>query len=343
MSKSGEDFVGRKADAVEALLEQAAPRPAPPAGDEQQVREAVYAEWQAVTGKHRTRQRVTYFAVAAAVILAVAVSFNAFRVTGVAPVEVATISQDHGSIYLLGDQSELRELQDLTTIFAGQTVETSNDSGVGLAWRSGGSLRVDENTRVEFKSPNSVYLVSGRVYFDSQTMAAISGGGGATPDLVIETDYGSVTHLGTQYMTTVDSGTLTVSVREGQVDVNGRYTAYEGQEMELVGSAQPSVTNISRTSGKWAWVEATAPTLDFSGKSTHDFLMWVERETGHAVAFESPEAEQTARTGGLRGTIEGLDPRAELEVRMRGEDLNVEFDTDRGTINVSAIDTGSRP
>ena len=342
MSKSGEEFTGRKGDAVEALLEQAAPRPAPPAGDEQQVREAVYAEWQAVTGKHRTRQRVTYFAVAATVILAVAVSFNAFRVTGVAPVEVATISKDHGSIYLLGDQSDLRELQDLTTIFAGQTIETGNDSGIGLAWRNGGSLRVDENTRIEFKSPSSVFLVSGRIYIDSQITAAISGGGGASPDLVVETDYGSVTHLGTQYMTEVDSGTLIVSVREGQVDVNGRYTAHEGQEMALVGSTQPSVTNISSSSAKWAWVEATAPTLDFSGKSTHDFLKWVGRETGHTIVFDSPEAERLARSGELVGSIENLDPRTELEIRMRGEDLDVKFDSDGGTINVSAIDTGSR-
>jgi len=343
MSKSGEEFTGRKADAVEALLEQAAPRPAPPTRDEQLVRDAVYAEWQSVTGKHRTRQHIIRFAIAATVILAVAVSFNAFRVTGVAPVEVATISKDHGSIYLLGDQSELRELQDLTTIFAGQTVETGNDSGIGLAWGNGGSLRVDENTRVEFRSATSVYLVSGRVYFDSQTMAAISGGDGATPGLVIETDYGSVTHLGTQYMTTVDSGTLTVSVREGQVDVNGHYTAYAGQEMELVGGAQPSVTNISSSSAEWAWVETTAPTLDFSGKSSYDFLKWVGRETGHTVVFDGSEAEQIARSGDLIGSIENLDPRTELEIRMRGEDLNVEFDPDGGTINVSAIDTGNRP
>jgi hypothetical protein len=343
MSNSSEEFVGRSADAVEALLEKAEPRPLPPSEDEQLVRQAVYAEWKAVTGKHRSRQRVTRFAIAATVLLAVAISFNAFRIVGVAPVEVALISKDHGSIYLLGEQSELREMQNLMTVFAGQTIETGKDSGIGLAWHDGGSLRLDENTRVEFKSPNSVYLVSGRIYFDSQITAAISGGGITKPDLVIETDYGSVTHLGTQYMTEVDSGTLIVSVREGQVDVDGRHTAYEGQEMQLLGGAQPSVANISRTSGKWAWVEATAPTLDFSGKSTHDFLQWVGRETGHDVVFDSPEAEQVARAGGLIGTIEGLDPRAELEFRMRGEDLIVIFDSEGGSIKVSAIDTGSSP
>jgi ferric-dicitrate binding protein FerR (iron transport regulator) len=241
----------------------------------------------------------------------------------------------------LSDQAELRELQNRTTVYAGQTIETGDNSGVGLAWRNGGSLRVDENTRVEFKSSGSVYLVSGRIYVDSQIMAAISGGVGAAPNLVIETDYGSVTHLGTQYMTKVNSGTLTVSVREGQVDVNGRYTAHKGQQLKLVGTAQPSVANISSASAEWAWVEAIAPTLDFSGQSTHDFLKWVGRETGHTVVFDSPEAEQLARSGRLVGSIENLDPRAELEIRMRGEDLDVEFDSDRGTINVSAIDTGS--
>lgn len=335
MKKSGDEIVVQHKDAVEELLEQAAPRPAPPDSDERLVREAVYAEWQAVTGKHRARRRVTQFAIAATVLLAVAISFNAFRVTGVAPVEVASINVSHGSIYLLGQQSQLRELTDVATIVSGQTIETGRASGIGLSWGSGGSLRIDADTRIEFVSPDAVKLHWGQVYFDSQ-MAAITGSGSTNPDFVIETDHGMVRHLGTQYMTYSDARMLKVSVREGSVEVDDRHTAYEGQQIEIVGRAQPSVTNISGSGAEWAWVESTAPKINVDGMSTFDFLHWVARETGHSVVFESPGARGLAECVDLKGAV-NASPREELSLRMLTVDLEARFDSDRGTIIVRSI------
>ena len=335
MTKSGEKYTVRQDDAVEALLEKAAPRPVPPAEDEQRVREAVHAEWRSATGKLRTRRQFARLAIAASVLLAVALSFNAFRETGVEPVTVAAIDKSHGSIYRLGERSELTEVSDLATITTGQTISTGTDSGIGLAWHGGGSLRIDAATTVEFIAIDSVFLHDGRIYFDAQASAAA---------FAIETAQATVSHLGTQYMTAVDGPGLTVSVREGEVNIDrgrGRDTAYAGQKVELVGDAAASVTNISRSGAQWNWVEATAPTLDFSDKSTFEFLHWVSRETGLDVVFESAEAERVAREGRLVGTIPGLDPRRELEVRMLGEDLDYVIDRGRGTISVSAIEPGT--
>jgi hypothetical protein len=308
----------------------------PPAADERIVREAVYAEWRSVSGKVRSRQRFTRLAIAASVLLAVAVSFNAFRATGVvAPVVVASIDKSYGAIYLLGEQSELNEVPDLAMVSAGQTVVTGGKSGVGLAWNGGGSLRIDSATTVEFTGPDAIVLREGRVYFDSQETATA---------FTIETAHGMVSHLGTQYMTAVDTRGLTISVREGEVNIdrgNGQDTAFAGQQLEIVGGSAAQVTNISRAGALWEWVEATAPSLDFSGKSTYEFLHWVGRETGYDIVFEGAAAEQLARGGRLVGTIPGLDPRRELEVRMLGEDLDYEIDEDSGTINVSSIDSGS--
>ncbi len=337
MSRRGEGSVAGREDAVEALLEQAPPRPAPPADDERLVRAAVYAEWRVAAGKRQAQRRRTYFAVAATVLIAVAVGFNAFRVTDVAPVQVAAISKSHGSVYLLGEQSELTEAPDLVWLVSGQTIVTGDGSGVGLAWEAGGSLRIDEATMVEFRSANEIYLREGRVYFDSRSEAA-SGG------LTIATEHGLVSHLGTQYMASVDSRTLVVSVREGKVAIErggGLDTAHEGQQFEFVAGAPPNVTNISGSGMEWLWVEATAPTLDFSGRSTYEFLQWVAREIGHRVVFENADAERVALEGSLIGTIPDVDPRAELEIRMMGEDLDYRIDGDRGTIVVSSIDSGS--
>ena len=334
MRKSGEEYTVRP-DAVEALLEQAEPRPVPPPDDEQTVREAVRAEWQTVTSKYRARRRVTRFAIAASVLLAAALSFNAFHNAGVAPVEVASIDKSHGSIYLLGEQSELIELAGLETVATGQAVMTGADSGIGLAWHDGGSLRIDEATIIEFVGTDAVYLREGRVYFDSLA---------ASVNFTVETAHGDVSHRGTQYMAAVDGPRLTVSVREGAISIDrggSRDSAFAGQQVRIVGDAAATVTNVGRSGKQWEWVEATAPTLDFSGRSTFEFLHWVARETGYDLVFEDAKAERTARAGRLMGAIAGLDPRRELEVRMLGEDLDYAFDEASGTIKVSSIESGS--
>lgn len=332
----------RGEEAVEELLEHATPRPAPPSEDEAIIRDAIHAEWQAVTGRIRMRRRVTRFAIAATVLLGIAVAFNVLQVSNAPAVQVATIGKSHGSIYLLGQQSTLQEMTDHAIIFAGQIIETGDDAGIGVDWGNGGSLRIDENTRIEFTSADSVYLHSGQVYFDSQPsqlVTAITGSG-----FEIATDHGTVRHLGTQYMTYADNSKLSVSVREGEVLVDGEYVdeavAVEGQKLTVSGGARPVVVNISGHGEAWAWIETTAPAVNVDGRSVNAFLTWVGRETGLRIAYESPAAEQMARDGILRGNVD-MDPRDELRFRMSGEDLN--YRIEGGTIYISTIDSSRRP
>ena len=126
MSKLGENTGIRGGDPIEALLQKAAPRPTPPTEDEQIVRAAVTAEWKAVAGKVKTRQRMTQFAIAATVLLGVAISFNALQVNNVQPVQVATIERNQGAIYLVGEQSLMQEPSDLSSVYVGQIMETGN-------------------------------------------------------------------------------------------------------------------------------------------------------------------------------------------------------------------------
>ena len=342
MNRSGYELGLRGDEAVEELLEHAAPRPTPPGEDEAIVRDAVQAEWQAVTGRIRTRRRLTRFAIAATVLLGVAVAFNALQVSNAPVVQVATIDKSHGSIYLLGQQSVLQELGGHTAISVGQVIETGDGAGIGLAWSNGGSLRIDENTRIEFSSSDSVYLHSGRIYFDShpaELLSAITGSG-----FEITTDHGSVRHLGTQYMTFADNSKLSVSVREGEVLIKGVYVdeavAVEGQQLTVSGGARPTVVNITGYGDSWDWIETMAPAVDVDGRSVDEFLTWVGRETGLQISYESPVAQQMARDGILRGNVD-MDPRDELRFRMSGEDLD--YRIDGGTIYVSATKSSSRP
>ena len=343
MSHSYEDIVVRSDDAIETLLEKAGPRPTPPGNDEKIVRDAVHAEWQTVTRRIRTRRHMTRFAIAASLVLGIVVTFNALQVTDMAAVQVATISKSHGSIQLLVEQNELREITDLSSVYAGQVIHTGNDAGIGMQWGGGGSLRVDKNTKIEFTSNDSVYLKSGRIYFDSQseTVAAVTGAGSG---FTIETDQGSVEHLGTQYMTAVSTKGLTVSVREGEVEVDSTYiekaVASAGQQMTVSGGARPTVVDFKVYGDSWNWIEATAPVVDADGRSVDEFLEKIARETGLQVSYESPAAKQLAISGVLKGSVD-MAPRAELAFRMSGEDLV--YRIDEGTIYVSSIDSASRP
>ena len=174
-------------------------------------------------------------------------------------------------------------------------------------------------------------------------MIASISGKSSESNFRIETDHGIVTHFGTQYMTYSSSEELTVSVREGEVAIDGNYrdeTVLEGQQLKIAGNTRPSVANFPRHGIAWDWVEQTSPVADVDGRSVAEFLSWVGRETGLEIVYESPEAELVAHKGELRGKVD-MDPRSALSYRMRGEDLN--WHIDGGTIIVSLKDGNSGP
>ena len=326
MNRSVEESSLKKTDAVEALLQRAAPRPVPPEADERLVRDAVRAEWTEVTRRRSARRRYMTAGIAAAVVLAATAGFNALRLSGIAPVEVATIAKSHGSIYVRGGEGDATAGV-RNSIVTGQTISTAGDAAAGLEWSGGGSLRIDENTRIEFISGTEVYLHSGRVYFDSAT-------GASNAVLNVATPHGNVTNLGTQFMIGSDARSLTVSVRDGQVRIDGRYhdeTAHDGQRLVFTGSARPVYTNIRGTEPEWRWLEEVSPGVEIDRRPIHVFLEWVGSETGYEVEYADGEAERLARTEELRGVLRGS-PRSELERRMATAGMEATFDHDRAVL-----------
>jgi ferric-dicitrate binding protein FerR (iron transport regulator) len=310
-------------EAVEALLGKAAPRPVPPAAEARAVREAVQAEWRQVSGRHKRRKSFVRMAMAASVLVAVFISLNALRINGIEEVQVASIDKRFGMISVLGENSEMLEGSHLTTIVAGQTLITDDDSGMSLNWGGGGSLRLDENTRVEFLSDEQVFLSVGRIYFDSTPAFAAGLISDSDARLTIVTDFGEITHVGTQYMTRANRDAVTVSVREGEVVIEGAGisgSASQGQQLAISGSGVRSMGNIPPYGSAWEWIEQTTPPVNLDGRSVSDFLGWVSRETGFGLEYESNSAEAYARQELLRGAVK-TDPRQALQFWMLGTDL----------------------
>jgi len=330
LNESNPDTRPQGSDAVEALLARAMPRAAPPPEVVEEVRALIRSEWRAVAASHRRRRRLTGFAIAATVTLAVAVPLMTLHESGIAPVNVAKIARGYGAIYLQGSGPALDSASAGSIVETGQTLTTAANAGVALAWHDGGSLRIDRNTKVEVLGISEIYLHSGRVYFDS---AAAANGS----RLTIRTPHGVVTHTGTQYMTETTPAGLIISVREGRVEVDSArhdQTVVEGQRVEIFGDGPATVTNTSGVGAEWEWIEAVAPRADLVGKSTYEFLHWVARETGYALRFTSQSAEELARSTLLVGEIDG-DPRSELRLRMMTIDLEARFDAQTRSMVVS--------
>ena len=293
-------------EALERLLSQAAPRPVPSRADEAAVRAAVHAEWSQVTSRRRRRRRSLVYAMAATILLGVFAVFNAFRPMPVDAIVVASIEKSDGAIYLLGQSAELARTEDLESVMAGQTIVTADNAALALAWSGGGSLRVDGNSRVLFASDDTLFLESGRIYFDSMPsplLAAtpVTGSGG----VAVQTEHGRIRHIGTQFMAEAEPETLIVSVREGKVAIDGQYhdhTALAGEQVTFTGRQRPTVLSIGGSGESWSWVERTSPLVDMENRSLHEFLVWATRELGLELEFEGG-AEAVARGAIQRGFV----------------------------------------
>ncbi|MEL7449268.1 MAG: FecR domain-containing protein [Pseudomonadota bacterium] len=324
-------------DPVDAVLERAQARAAPPADHAQDVRQAVHAEWRAVVAQRQGRRRRWQLAAAASVIAALALLLTLQPRNPVPVAVVADIDRTHGSIYLAAERSELIALPAVSSVYAGQIVQTGSDGLLGLKWAGGGSLRLDSDTRIEFVDAATALVHRGNVYVDLDPQAGPS-------NLVLETPMGSVRHVGTQYLASVARDELVVSVREGQVQIAGRHhdgNVTAGRRVTLRGSAPPVVTTVARFGALWEWSEALSPGIDLDNHSAFDFLAWVGRETGYSIVFEAPEVEQRATETLLVGTV-AADPRTELRLRMLTTDLAYSLDSTAGQIRVSLAGDGGR-
>ncbi len=330
-------------DAVEELLVRAVPRPLPPAAEEAVVRDAIHAEWRRLTSRRRLRRRGIGVGMAATALLGIAVGVYQLRMPAPIAAPVATITKSFGSLFIVDAASELRAADADTRLVVGQTIVTGEDSGVGLEWGRGGSLRIDAQTRIRVVAPDAVYLESGRVYFDSAPSPLISSALGsesidATNVLSIETRHGVVTHIGTQFMAAADRERLAVSVREGRVRVSGmRYavTAVAGQQLTVSGAGRPGVANIAAFGDAWRWVEATSPPVSLDGRSVHDFLTWISRETGLTLEYGSDAARALAEASELRGLVQ-TEPTEALQIYAGSVDLD--WRSRGGALYVTATD-----
>ncbi len=319
---------------IEALLRGAGPRVVPPADLAEEVRAAVHQEWQQLVA-HRTRHRRVRW-------LAAAASLGAIVMTGIATM-VATADAPQMAIAMRIDGPVTRDAGWLHparavsaqgSVYVGDRIETAPDSRAAFVVDNGISLRIDVASQVRLVDANRIMLEQGAVYVDVEPGTHE----GAT--FVVATQRGTVRHIGTQYEVRSAGHRIEVSVREGRVIIDSSGRLHEGRAGEQLAIDNEGVvarSTLGESDAPWQWIHAIAPTFEIENRSLGEFLSWFSRETGQSVEFASPQLAQDAQRTILRGSIQGLEPRAALETVLATSNLAL-VATDQGTLLVQARD-----
>lgn len=322
-------------DQLADLLKHGKPRAPAPEVTRARAFQHLHAHWSERIQRKRKRRKAISWGIAASTIFACVILVNTVNNDGGAPgVRVAEIVRTSGAdVRLQTDRSSQPMLATMAdSLSANSSLITGTDSRLALAWSKGGSLRVDQDTEMKLVSPERIRLVIGTVYFDSIPNSSAAS---EPKSFLIETPYGLVTHIGTQFATRITDDGLTISVREGEVTVesdNGRLLISAGEEFDIGRAGLREERHVEAYSDQWQWVQNIAPTFDAEDRSAYDLLRWIGRETGHKINYSSDAVADFARQGSLTG-MDGLAPMHALKALPYATDLH--YNIDDGVIQIN--------
>jgi ferric-dicitrate binding protein FerR (iron transport regulator) len=294
--------------ALADIIRHAGSRAQPPAAVRDAVRAAAEEEWRAVVADRARRRRSRWSLAAAAAVAGLSVWLVLPTVQAPAAV-VASVTRVAGPVDMGGGLfSRSTPVQPGAAVMAAAEIRSGPGGRVALQMGST-SVRMDQDSVITVSGPGRVALARGAIYVDADPAARESS------PLVIETEYGNVQHLGTQFETRLARDGLRVRVREGHVRIMSEQVSLEsnaGEQVTLSGAGDVRREAAPRSGGEWAWVGEITPPFDIEGRSLAGFLHWVARETGREVVYSTPASEAEAARVILRGSVEGLTPERAL-------------------------------
>jgi|GEM_PF-1403715 len=321
-------------EALASLLDQVDSRPAPPEDVERSIYEQTRRDWVALQARHtkKVRKVRTYrFLAAAAVILLAVMIKPAFFPAGTATNGLrmlAVVNNQVGTAFVVRDSQRLPLLVGSGTndvpgneLFAGDSIITTAGSGVSINWVAGSTIRLAESSELTLHGAEELELKSGQVYAD---IPALPGGQPAAPNLKINTRFGIVQHIGTQFMVSNHPDTVVVMVREGTVSVtNDQQTlvTIAGHQSTLDSGGKINRSAVPVFGDEWQWAEQLAPAFNVEGQPLYAVLNRIGRETGKQIQYESADAERIAQSTVMHGSID-VAPENALENLLETNDLS---------------------
>ena len=314
------------------LLKLAGRRPAPGVERMARARQAAHAEWLRVRAVHRRRRMMMRVSVAATVALVGGVSIWQWPrrpAVNVERAEIARVQRIAGSVSIAGRQTA--SVDAAHPVRSGDRVVVAATGGAAFELGGGTSVRLATTTEVVFESGVRLSLVRGRIYVDADPARH-------SRPLAVDTPFGVVSHVGTQFELRLDDGGLGVRVREGEVAVqgpHGRVMAGAGEALRMTTDRPVERARISTSGAEWDWVAMLAPPFVLEGATMPAFLDWVSREQGWRWEYAGASARRLGERAVLHGSIEGLSPDEALLTVLPATTLTATRRGDRLLIGVS--------
>jgi hypothetical protein len=262
--------------------------------------------------RHRAR-----WAVAAGIAIAVVGGWllrDAKTEVLVARVEAVTGSVDMRSAGNGLKQVSLAVGGDVTS---GHSVITADAAGVLLRVSPDLTVRLAAGTHAKFNSAEEIELEQGQVFVDATP--------GAHAPLRVVTQYGTVTHLGTQYLVKLGMDGVELAVREGRAQLaSGAVTSIADAGKWVLhrdASATSIVGDLEPADPRFEWIGALPTEFRLEGATLAGFLAWFQRETGLTPIYsQGLDAGKFAQVQ-LKGSIENLEPFEALSYVLATADL----------------------
>jgi ferric-dicitrate binding protein FerR (iron transport regulator) len=294
------------------LIRLAGRRPMPDEAQMSAAREAARAEW--TRAARQRRWRLSWWSLAAAASVAIAGSgvvwFNTRTSTPIIPVpatraEIATVQIVSGTLAVIAPDGVRHPVtQSGSLLRQGDRVETSDGSRAAMVLNSGLSVRIDRATSARLEGPELVTLDRGAVYVDSGTQPH--------RDAVrIQTRFGTVSHVGTQFEVRLDANALHVRVREGTVTLareREQWTSRAGEALRLTQGGVAERQSIATFGSDWDWIGELAPPFTLEGAPLPRFLDWASRELGMQWEYADPRMRDRFDRIVLHGSLQALTP-----------------------------------
>jgi ferric-dicitrate binding protein FerR (iron transport regulator) len=129
--------------------------------------------------------------------------------------------------------------------------------------------------------------------------------GQGAPQLTIDTPFGIVRDIGTQFEVRMATSSLRIRVRSGIVQVQrGTAVSSAGAGTELTLTADGAASRSVEPYGpEWAWTAALGPAFAIEGKPLSAFLEHLNREHGWRLVYADAQLGREASGIILHGSI----------------------------------------
>ena len=251
---------------------------------------------------------------------------------------VARVEAMTGSVGIraLGMGQEPRPLAADGVVPSGSTLITSDPGGVLVRVSPDLTVRLAAGTYARFMAADEVELTQGQLFVDATP--------GAHVPLKVVTQFGTVTHLGTQYLVKLGTDGVEVAVREGRAQLASPSVTSVAEAGRWVlhrdANADPVAGDLQPFDPRFEWIGRLPTDFQLEGATLAGFLAWFQRETGLTPIY-SPglDAGKFAQVQ-LKGSIENLEPLEALSYVLATADLAWHREGAKVVIEQSQAGTG---